>query len=66
MNSHVTSIRHIRGMSLAKLTSDPEYVKITSSRHHLRTVEISNNYKLELVNGKILQIIYRHIRAGVI
>lgn len=46
MNSHVTSIGYIRGMSLAQLASDPEYIKVTSSRHHLRTIEISDSYNV--------------------
>ena len=39
VNSHVTSIRYIRGMSLAQLASSPEYFKVTSSRHDLATLK---------------------------
>ena len=39
VNSHVTSIRYIRGMSLAQLTSNPQYIKVTSSRHDLPTLK---------------------------
>lgn len=44
VNSHVTSIRYIRGMSLAQLASNPEYIKVTSSRHDLPDMKISANF----------------------
>ena len=37
VNSHVTSIWNIRGMSLTQLSSNPEYIKVPSSRHYLTT-----------------------------
>ena len=48
VNSHVTSIRYIRGMSLAQLASNPEYIKVTGSRHHLQTLkcQIVTNYNI--------------------
>ena len=39
VNSHVTSIRYIRGMPLAQLACSPEYFKVTSSRHDLPTMK---------------------------
>ena len=45
VNSHVTSIRYIRGMSLAQLASNPEYIKVTSSRHDLSNIEIPDSDK---------------------
>ena len=48
VNSHVTSIRYIRGMSLAQLASNPEYIKITSSCHDLSTLKFQTvtNYNI--------------------
>ena len=37
VNSHVTSIWNIRGMSFTQLSSNPEYIKVPSSRHYLTT-----------------------------
>ena len=37
VNSHVTSIWNIRGMSFTQLSCNPEYIKVPSSRHYLTT-----------------------------
>ena len=47
VNSHVTSIRYIRGMSLAQLASNPEYIKVTSSRHDLPNIPDSDKLQLK-------------------
>lgn len=48
VNSHVTSIRYIRGMSLAQLASNPKYIKVTGSRHYLQTLKCQTvaNYNI--------------------